>query len=180
MFKELIKKINPQGLMELIIVPLVILLIFTLASNNELNNKLENLDGLSILKCKISTIEGNKSIIRVLGNTTEYEIVYSRLNHELPVDISFVNQTQIDYDNTIVSTWVFKHTNITSYKVVVRMFHSLKDYLVGNNDPRTYVYYCGNGKLVTYMGNNTFKLGNPLAYQIGDLSSYCSKGEIAK
>lgn len=180
MFKGLIKKITPQGVMELIIVPLVILLIFTLASNNELNNKLNSLDELSILKCKITVFEGNKSIIKVLGNSTEYEIVYSKLNHELPVDMSFSNQTQINYSNTIVSTWVFQRLNMTDYKVVVRMFHSLKDYLIGNNDPRTYIYYCSNGKLVTYIGNNTFKLGNSLAYQIGDLSSYCSKGEIAK
>jgi len=169
-------KINNKQVMITIIILLSIILIIITYFYLDTKNELDYYKSIDLIKCTVFKINGTKTpILRVLSNATDYEILHRELNPELSINLSLfnINQSIIKYDNTIVTTWVFRSKNDTSYKVVIRLFHSMLDYLIGNDDPRAYIYYCSNNQLRIYAGSNKYKLANSLAYQISDLSNYC-------
>jgi len=128
-------------------------------------------------KCDVYNIDESPYNLVSVTNESEYQLIHQELNPSL--HHSYTDQT-FDYTNFIVTTWVFQKKNETNNKIVVRAFHSLLDYLVGNDDPRIYKYYCLDGNQTRHNGSNMYIIKDPTVYVRDDLSSYCSKSFIKK
>jgi len=173
-----------QGLLILLCVVLVFIICVTLITNANYVNIRLKYESLDLLKCKLYNLnisDENKSLVKVINeyinSSTNYEVIHRELNPFFEVNYSSIGitQTEINYSKTIVTTWVFRKINNTEHEIVIRIYHSLLDYIVGNNDPRAYMFFCIDSSLVMYRGSTRYTLANSLAYYIEDLRDYCYK-----